>query len=66
VLQEAGLVDVTKGYEGNRPHTSCRLTKSGRRRFLDYLAVLERLVRDAARAAGKDETASARLGIQPA
>ncbi len=27
VLQEAGLVDVTKGYENNRPHTSCRLTK---------------------------------------
>jgi DNA-binding HxlR family transcriptional regulator len=29
VLQEAGLVEVTKGYEGNRPHTSCRLTKTG-------------------------------------
>jgi len=28
------------------------LTKSGRRRFLDYLAVLEGLVRDAAKAAG--------------
>ncbi len=26
VLQEAGLVDVIKGYEGNRPHTTCRLT----------------------------------------
>ena len=49
VLQEAGLVEVTKGYEGNRPHTSCRLTKTGRRRFLDYLAVLEQLVRDAAK-----------------
>ena len=48
VLQEAGLVKVTKGYEGNRPHTSCRLTKVGRRRFLEYLAVLEQIVRDAA------------------
>ena len=65
VLQEAGLVDVIKGYEGNRPHTTCRLTKSGRRRFLDYLAVLEQLVRDAASAAGKDEGRSRRLGIQP-
>jgi DNA-binding HxlR family transcriptional regulator len=64
VLQESGLVDVTKGYEGNRPHTSCRLTKSGRRRFLDYLAVLEQLVRDAAKAAGRDEV-PARLGILP-
>src|SRR3979409_2436719 len=54
VLQEAGLVEISKGYEGNRPHTTCRLTTAGRRRFLDYLAVLEQLVRDAAKAAGKD------------
>jgi DNA-binding transcriptional ArsR family regulator len=65
VLQEAGLVEVIKGYEGNRPHTSCRLTKSGRRRFLDYLAVLEGLVRDAAKAAGKHDMPVARFGILP-
>ena len=65
VLQDAGLVEVTKGYEGNRPHTSCRLTKSGRRRFLDYLAVLEGLVRDAARAAGKEDAPAARFRILP-
>jgi DNA-binding MarR family transcriptional regulator len=63
VLQEAGLVEITKGYEGNRPHTSCRLTKNGRRRFFEYLAVLERLVRDAAKAAGKEDAPDARLGI---
>jgi len=67
VLQEAGLVEVTKGYEGNRPHTSCRLTRIGRRRFLDYLAVLEQLVRDAAKAAGKEDASSpGTLGILPA
>ncbi len=66
VLQEAGLVEVTKGYEGNRPHTSCRLTKTGRRRFLDYLAVLEGLVRDAARAAGQEDAPAARFRILPA
>ena len=65
VLQEAGLVEVIKGYEGNRPHTSCRLTKAGRKRFLDYLAVLEQLVRDAAKAAGKDAPAG-RFSILPA
>src|ERR1700745_2300202 len=65
VLQEAGLVEVTKGYEGNRPHTTCRLTKSGRRRFLDYLAVLERLVRDAAKAAGREASPVSRFGILP-
>src|SRR5215469_9761433 len=62
VLQEAGLVEVTKGYEGNRPHTTCRLTKAGRRRFLDYLTVLEGLVRDAAKAAGKERGPLSRLG----
>lgn len=63
VLQEAGLVDIIKGYEGNRPHTHCRLTKSGRRRFLDYLAVLEQLVRDAGKVADKEGAPAARLGI---
>jgi DNA-binding transcriptional ArsR family regulator len=50
VLQEAGMVEIVKGYERNRPHTQCRLTAAGRQRFLDYLAVLEQVVRDAAAA----------------
>ena len=54
VLQEAGLVEISKSFVANRPHTSCRLTQAGRKRFLDYLAVLERVVRDAAKAADKD------------
>jgi DNA-binding transcriptional ArsR family regulator len=54
VLQEAGLVDIAKGYDGNRPQTSISLTRSGRRRFLDYLVLLEQLVRDAAAPAGED------------
>jgi DNA-binding MarR family transcriptional regulator len=48
VLQEAGLVDIVKGYEQNRPQTICKITPNGRRRFLNYLAVLEQVVRDAA------------------
>lgn len=64
VLQEAGLVEITKSFEGNRPQTSCRLTRAGRRRFLDYLAVLEQLVRDAAEAAGEDFS-NARVRIAP-
>jgi DNA-binding HxlR family transcriptional regulator len=65
VLQEAGLVEINKGYEGNRPHTTCRLTAVGHRRFLDYLAVLEQLVRDAAKAAGKAAPDTDGLGILP-
>jgi DNA-binding transcriptional ArsR family regulator len=66
VLQEAGLVDVIKGYEGNRPHTSCRLTKTGRRRFLDYLAVLEGLVRDASKVAHRQDDPSGQPNIATA
>jgi len=51
VLQEAQLVEVTKGYERNRPQTLCKITRVGRQRFLDYLAVLDQVVRDAAAAA---------------
>jgi DNA-binding transcriptional ArsR family regulator len=48
VLQEAGLIAIEKGYEGNRPQTLCRITPEGHRRYLDYLKVLEQVVRDAA------------------
>ncbi|WP_421759261.1 transcriptional regulator [Devosia sp.] len=51
VLHEAGLVEITKGYDANRPLTTATLTQKGRQRFLDYLDVLERVVRDAARVA---------------
>ena len=64
VLQEAGLVAVHKGYERNRPHTTCRLTAEGRRRFAEYLAVLEQVVRDAANAAAADEDSD--LHLKPA
>ncbi|MBV9996539.1 MAG: transcriptional regulator [Caulobacteraceae bacterium] len=51
VLQEAGLVEVTKGFEKKRPQTLCAITPRGRERFLGYLAVLDQVVRDAAEAA---------------
>jgi DNA-binding transcriptional ArsR family regulator len=66
VLQEAGLVEIIKGYEGNRPHTKCRLTSRGRQRFLDYLAVLERVVRDAAEAAGQKPAPATGPRFRPA
>lgn len=51
-LQDAGLVEVWKGRKGKRPQTLVRLTDDGRKRFLDYLRVLEAVVADALRAAG--------------
>ena len=57
VLREAGLVEVWKGFENRRPQTLCRLTEVGRRRFLDYLAVLENVVSDALAAAKESRAA---------
>jgi DNA-binding MarR family transcriptional regulator len=50
-LQEAGLVEVSKSFERNRPLTLCKITPEGRTRFLEYLDVLDRVVREAAAAA---------------
>ena len=47
VLQDAGLVEVLKGFQGNRPQTLCRLSVEGRKRFLEYISVLESVVTDA-------------------
>jgi DNA-binding MarR family transcriptional regulator len=52
VLEEAGLIEIHKGYDRNRPQTVCRITPQGRTRYLDYLKVLEQVVSDAAAAAG--------------
>ena len=48
VLTEAGLVEVHKGYEGRRPLTTCKITALGKKRFREYLAQLEKVLRDAA------------------
>src|SRR6516164_2262134 len=51
VLHEAGLVEIWKGYHKNRPQTLCRITDAGRRRFFEYINVLETVVHDAMKAA---------------
>jgi DNA-binding transcriptional ArsR family regulator len=51
VLEEAGLIEIIKRFEGNRPQTTCKITAEGRKRYTRYLAVLEQVVRDAADAA---------------
>jgi DNA-binding MarR family transcriptional regulator len=47
VLSEAGLVEIWKGTTGPRPQTMYRLTAGGRRRFAEYITVLENVVADA-------------------
>ena len=44
-LQEAGLVSVTKAFQGGRPLTTYSLTPSGKKAFANYIDLLEQIVR---------------------
>ena len=56
VLETEGMVAIEKGHDRNRPQTICRITPEGRKRYLEYLLTLERVVKDAAK--GSKEKAS--------
>jgi DNA-binding MarR family transcriptional regulator len=47
ILSEAGLIQIWKGFKDNRPQTLCRMTEEGRKRFIEYVTVLENIVTDA-------------------
>jgi DNA-binding MarR family transcriptional regulator len=47
ILEESRLVEIAKGYDKNRPQTLCRITEAGRKGFLEYLATLEQVLKDA-------------------
>lgn len=51
VLQDAGIVEIQKGVKGKRPQTLCRLSERGRKRYLEYIRVLEGVLADAVAAA---------------
>ena len=57
-LEEAGCVILAKTPAGGRAVTTCRLTESGRERFIAYLAALESALREGARATAAGEPAS--------
>jgi DNA-binding MarR family transcriptional regulator len=57
VLHDEGLVEIWKGQHRRRPQTLVRLTDDGRRRFLDYVTTLERVVADALAAARRPQAA---------
>lgn len=60
VLERERLIAIVKDQRQRRPQTVCRITASGRRRYLDYLAVLERVLLDATAAVGSESAARAR------
>jgi DNA-binding MarR family transcriptional regulator len=55
VLEEDGMVKISKDGEGARAQTTIRVTASGRSRYLEYLRVLEQVVRDATAAQPQEE-----------
>jgi DNA-binding MarR family transcriptional regulator len=56
VLEEDKMVEILKKTDRNRSLTVCRITPSGRARYMEYLSTLEQVVRDAAR--GSKESAA--------
>ena len=59
VLEEAKLIAITKGVQNNRPQTFCRITALGRKRYVEYLSVLEQVLLDAATAVRSEWSAKA-------
>lgn len=59
LLEEEQFVATEKVIERNRPMTVCHVTALGRKRYLEYLAALEQVMRDAAKA-GYEQPAGVR------
>jgi DNA-binding MarR family transcriptional regulator len=57
VLEKDKMVEIVKRHDRNRPLTICRITASGRARYLEYLETLEQVIRDAARGANNGAVA---------
>ncbi|MEK6397929.1 MAG: transcriptional regulator, partial [Terriglobus sp.] len=64
ILEQDGMVVIEKGHERNRPQTVCKITAHGRKRYMEYLATLEQVVKDAAKVA--DSTVAGRSRLKPA
>ena len=64
VLEREHIVEIVKLHNRNRPMTICRTTASGRKRYLEYLDILERVVRDAAK--GPAEVPAPNVFLGPA
>jgi DNA-binding MarR family transcriptional regulator len=45
-LEEAGYVELEKGYRGKKPHTMIRLTAAGRRAFKAYKRSMQQVLDD--------------------
>jgi DNA-binding MarR family transcriptional regulator len=65
VLEKAKMVEILKGHDRNRPQTICRITTTGRKRYLEYLSTLEQVVRDAAKGTSDEHSSALMRGLTP-
>jgi DNA-binding MarR family transcriptional regulator len=65
VLERAKMIEIAKGMDQNRSQTVCRITLSGRKRYLEYLSTLEQVVRDAAKGATEKPSPAFLRGLTP-
>jgi DNA-binding MarR family transcriptional regulator len=65
VLEKGAMIEVVKGHDRNRPKTICRITPSGRKRYLEYLCTLERVVRDATKVTKDEPVVSVGRNLTP-
>ena len=65
VLEQEGLVTANREAKSGRPRTLVVMTVSGRRRFSQYLNVLEQVLADASAAVPAAQKQSARQRVTP-
>jgi DNA-binding HxlR family transcriptional regulator len=63
VLETEKMVELVKGHDRNRPQTICRVTPGGRRRYLEYLATLEQVLKDAVKGSKEKPASSLMRGM---
>jgi DNA-binding MarR family transcriptional regulator len=64
VLEDSNMIETLKQMDENRPQTLCRITASGRNRYLAYLSTLERVIHDATKEI-KDGSVRSPRGLKP-
>jgi len=52
-LQKAGYIEIGKTFKGRRPHTTMRLTATGKKAFQGYVETLRRIISRRDEAAGE-------------
>jgi DNA-binding MarR family transcriptional regulator len=65
VLETEKMVELVKENDRTRPQTICRITSTGRKRYLQYLETLEQVVKDAAKNASEAETPAKLRNLNP-